>query len=152
MRSYAEGTLVSPVATRAQIENLLGRFGCTQVVIGYEETRAMLGFVWGGRGVRITLPMPSPQDETICLTPSGRRRSSGVIKQRFQAEVRRRWRALYLVMKAKLTAVQDRISTFEREFLPDLVLPDGRTVIEAGGGPLKTALSAGKISLLPEST
>lgn len=42
----------------------------------------------------------------------------------------RRWRALLLVTKAKFEAVASGISTVEREFLADLVLPNGRVVQE----------------------
>jgi hypothetical protein len=44
--------------------------------------------------------------------------------------IRARWRALFVVVKAKLVAVDSGITTIEREFLADLVLPDGETVGE----------------------
>jgi hypothetical protein len=40
------------------------------------------------------------------------------------------WRALLLVIKAKLEAVETGITTFEDEFLAHLVLPNGQTVGE----------------------
>lgn len=43
---------------------------------------------------------------------------------------RAKWRALYLIIKAKLEAVESGISTIEREFFYDIVLPDGNTVGE----------------------
>lgn len=46
-----------------------------------------------------------------------------------QAE-RQRWRALFLVIKAKLESVESRIATFEEEFLAHIVLPDDRTVAD----------------------
>ncbi len=46
-----------------------------------------------------------------------------------QAE-RQRWRALLLVLKAKLEAVESKIATFESEFLSHIVLPDDRTVAQ----------------------
>jgi hypothetical protein len=42
--------------------------------------------------------------------------------------IRQRWRALLLVIKAKLEAVQGGITEFDAEFLPHIVLPDGQTV------------------------
>jgi len=42
----------------------------------------------------------------------------------FDAEVRRRWRSLALIVKAKLVAVDDGISTAEREFLADTMVGD----------------------------
>jgi hypothetical protein len=44
--------------------------------------------------------------------------------------VRQRWRALALVIKAKLEAVEAGITIFEEEFLAHIVLPDGRTAGE----------------------
>jgi hypothetical protein len=41
---------------------------------------------------------------------------------------RARWRALALVIKAKLEAVESGITTFEEEFLAHIVLPDGTTL------------------------
>lgn len=41
---------------------------------------------------------------------------------------RQRWRALALVIKAKLEAVESGITTFEEEFLAHIVMPDGMTV------------------------
>lgn len=41
---------------------------------------------------------------------------------------RQKWRALALVVKAKLEAVESGISEFEEEFLAHIVLPDGQTV------------------------
>lgn len=46
------------------------------------------------------------------------------------AELRRRWRAPALVIKAKLEAVESGIRTFDEEFVADTVLPDGRTVAQ----------------------
>lgn len=41
--------------------------------------------------------------------------------------MRQRWRALALVIKAKLEAIESGITTVDAEFLAHLVLPDGRT-------------------------
>lgn len=54
-----------------------------------------------------------------------------------EQEVRRRWRCLLLLVRAKLEAVEARISgedrqvTFEREFLAYVVVPSGETIYEA---------------------
>jgi response regulator RpfG family c-di-GMP phosphodiesterase len=44
------------------------------------------------------------------------------------AETRRRWRCLAMVIKAKLEVVASGISSFEEEFLAHVMLYDGRTV------------------------
>ena len=38
---------------------------------------------------------------------------------------RQRWRALLLIIRAKLEAVESGITTLESEFLANIVLPDG---------------------------
>jgi hypothetical protein len=49
-------------------------------------------------------------------------------EKRWEQACAERWRALALVIKAKLEAVQQGISTFEDEFLAQTVLPDGNTL------------------------
>ena len=39
-----------------------------------------------------------------------------------------RWRALLLIIRGKLEAVESAITTLESEFLANVVLPDGGTV------------------------
>jgi hypothetical protein len=41
---------------------------------------------------------------------------------------RQRWRALALVIKAKLEAVESGIATFDEEFMNWILLPNGQTV------------------------
>lgn len=53
------------------------------------------------------------------------------------------WRRLVLVVKAKLDLVADGGSTIEREFLADILLPDGRTVHQALGPQLADSYSNG---------
>ncbi|WP_243647545.1 hypothetical protein [Cuneatibacter caecimuris] len=59
--------------------------------------------------------------------------------------------ALYLIVKAKLEAVETGISTIEREFFYDVVLPDGKTVGEWMAPQLETVYQSGDMpSMLPE--
>ncbi len=60
-------------------------------------------------------------------------------QEAYEAEVRRRWRALAAVIKAKLVAVEDNISTMEQEFLAYVVLPNGQTLGEWAGPQLNDA-------------
>jgi hypothetical protein len=48
--------------------------------------------------------------------------------KRYDQECRQRWRALLLVIKAKLEAVESGIACFEEEFLAHIVLPNGQQV------------------------
>lgn len=107
---YAENTGVPVERSQAEIAKLLAKYNATQFATGWDETRAMLSFVAQGRLVRFLLAMPDHK-----------------ARNRDQ-EIRRRWRALVLVVKSKLTAVETGIETFEQAFLPHIVLADGKTV------------------------
>lgn len=128
MTAYAKGTEVTAERSRAEIDQMMQRFGADQFVTGWDANRAMIGFTVNGRMVRLYLPMPARDDEEFAVTATGRARTEAAAREAYNAEVRRRWRSLALVIKAKLAAVEDGISTIEREFLSDLVLPNGSTV------------------------
>jgi hypothetical protein len=63
-------------------------------------------------------------------------------------ELRRRWRALLMVIKAKLVSVEDGISTIEREFMADVVLPNGKTLGEWVAPQLDAAYQSGGMPAL----
>jgi len=56
---------------------------------------------------------------------------------------RQKWRALSLVVKAKLEAVESGITTFEDEFLAHIVLPNGQTVGEQALPRVREAYATG---------
>lgn len=147
---YAERTSVPAERSRNEIEAALRRFGADQFVAGWEAGRAVLGFRVDGRHVRMWLPLPQPEDPEVASTPSGNPRSPSAAREALAREERRRWRALALVVEAELTAVADGISTVEREFLADVVLPDGRTLGEWAGPQVEEAYRTGTMpTLLP---
>ena len=60
------------------------------------------------------------------------------------------WRALRLVIQAKLEAVEAEITTFEEEFLAHIVLPDGQTVAQHVQPRVESMYREGKMqALLP---
>jgi len=120
---YAKGTTVSPEKSRAEIEGLLRRFGATQFVSGWDGEKAILGFTACGRQIRFVLMLPKVEEFE---TTDGRVKASA--EKRWEQACAERWRALALIIKAKLEAVQQGISTFEDEFLAQTVLPDGGTI------------------------
>lgn len=154
MSAYATGTEVSAERSKAEIERTLERFGADQFMTGWDAEKriAVVSFRLAGRMVRLTLPLPGPDDPMIALTPAGRARSATQRQDELAKETRRRWRSLLLVIKAKLTAVSDGISTLEREFMADLVLPSGVTVNEWLAPQIAIAYEAGQMpALLPGS-
>ena len=131
MAKYAEKTEVSSSRSRDEIERTLTRYGATQFAYAWQEGRAVIGFVLGGKQVRLMLPLPDRGAREFAYTPErGLKRSPEQQAQTYEQAVRQKWRALALVVKAKLEAVEAGISVFEREFFYDIVLPDGRTVGE----------------------
>ena len=86
----------------------------------------MIGFTMYDRQVKFVLPMPKFEDYR--LTPTGRIRTENSQISEWEQACRLRWRALKLVIQAKLEAVECGISEFEDEFMANIVLPDGSTV------------------------
>lgn len=148
MSPYASGTDVTADRSRAEIERTLQRFGADQFAYGWDGDQAAIGFRLGGRAVRMTITLPSPTAAGFYQTPTGRRRSDTAARDEYEKEVRRRWRALAAVIKAKLVAVEEGISTIEREFLADLLLPSGQTLGDELV-PRLDRISGGLPALLP---
>jgi hypothetical protein len=130
MARYAEQTSVPSDRSRAEIERTLERYGATAFQYGWTAGRAVIGFSMNDRHIRFVLPLPDRDSLDFTLTPTGRERSAAAAQEAFEQAVRQRWRALALMVKAKLEAVAADIVTFEEEFLPHTVLPSGRTVAE----------------------
>lgn len=129
MNRFAENTTVPIETTKAEIEKLLRRYGAAQFISGWDENKGMIGFTMENRQVKFILPMPRRDD--FKQTPTGRwRRSENSIDLAWERGQRSSWRALKLVIKAKLESVAAGIFTFEQEFMPHIVLPDGQTIGE----------------------
>lgn len=126
--TYASSTSVSVDKSKAEIERLLRRYGADSFASGWDENKAMIGFAMRGRQIRFTLPMPDSHERAFTLTETGRARSPAAAEAAYEQAIRSRWRALALVIKAKLEAVQSGIVSFEDEWATHVVLPDGSTV------------------------
>lgn len=129
MSQYAANTDVTIDRSRAEIEKVLTRYGATQFLYGWTETGAMIAFIARNRQVRFELPMPERKD--YLRTETGRARTAKAAEEAWEQARRQRWRALALVVKAKLEAVESGIVTFDEEFLAHIVTPDGRRVGDA---------------------
>lgn len=128
MPTYAKDTNVASETSRLDIEKTLIRYGAEQFAYATASGKAMIGFTMHGRQVRFILPLP-PQSN-FRQTPTGRDRTEKSQYDAWEQACRQRWRALLLVIKAKLEATECGISTFESEFLANIVLPDGTTAGE----------------------
>lgn len=144
-RRYAEATKVSTDRSVAEIQKLLRRFGATAFTYGWDESSAALMFEMADRRILFRLPMPNPRDREYTHTPTGKSRAPGAAEQAYEQSVRQRWRALALVIKAKLEAVSAGITTLEQEFLAHIQMPDGRTVGEHTAPAIAAAYESGEM-------
>lgn len=114
MSRYAQNTSVPVDRSRAEIEKTLARYGATGFGYSWDrrvrgsgkvEEHALLVFVLKDRRIQLDVIMPEDAREQ-----------------------RQRWRAMLLVVKAKLEAVESGLGTLESEFLANIVMKDGRTI------------------------
>lgn len=130
MPEYAKQTTVSPERSRLEIERTLIRYGATGFMYGWQGERYMVGFELDNRRIRLDIHMPHRSDRRICYTPTGRLRSKAGADKAYRQAMRQRWRALALIIKAKLEAIEAGVTTLEAEFLNATLLPSGQTVGE----------------------
>lgn len=118
MALFAEKTTVPVAKTRSEIEQLLERHKARQygTAVDYELLMARVQFRLHDRVVRFVIGLPD-------------RKKFGA-GARFERAERQRWRALLLVIKAKLESVENSIETFEHAFLGQIVMPNDQTVAD----------------------
>jgi hypothetical protein len=131
MSKYATNTSVGVDRSKAEIERTLTRYGASEFAYATKPTMAVIGFRIANRAVKMTLPLPDPGSRQFTHTANrGTRRTESQAYTEWEQACRQRWRALALVIKAKLEAVESGISTVENEFMAHIMLPDGITVGE----------------------
>lgn len=136
MKKYASGTSVPIERSRVELDKLLTKYGATGTGTMVRSLEATVMFEMKHRTIKFRLVYPTILD---C------ERNAAKLEQ----EKRRLWRALVMVVKAKLEAVESGISTLEREFLADVVLPNGQTVGERIAPDLASFYARGLPPLLP---
>lgn len=148
---YAAETNVDAGQSRAEIERTLQRYGANGFMYGWQGTRALVGFEMAGRQIRFELSMPDPSAREFTHTPSrGQRRTEKQRQSEYEKATRQRWRALSLVIKAKLEAIESGIATFEQEFLAYIALPSGETIGQRTIPQIQAAYAGGSLpALLP---
>lgn len=129
MSQYASNTQVSVEKSKAEIERTLRRYGAKSFAYYADDHRAIIAFVQNDRQIRFALPMPDPNSREFTHHQRGARTPSAR-EALYEQATRQKWRALNLVLKAKLEAVDAGIVTFEEEFMSHFVLPSGITVAE----------------------
>jgi len=127
--SYAVNTSVPVERSKAEIESLLMRYGAQEFFSGHRSGLAVVGFEMRNRRVQFVVPLPSRESEEFTHTGvRGLRRDTTSAFRAWERACRQRWRALALVIKAKLEAVERGITELDSEFLAHFVLPNGSTI------------------------
>jgi hypothetical protein len=122
---FAAKTRVPIDKTRLDIERLVKKYGAKGFVAGWQVNVARIEFLCADRHIRLSVVVPDNEQAA-----------------------RQKWRALLLVIKAKLESVDAKIATFEQAFATDIVMPSGRTVWEEIREPIKLAYEGKPIALL----
>lgn len=129
--TYAKGTDVPVVRSKAELEGMLRAAGANGFALGWEEgADTTVMFRMANRMLRMRVAEPDPVK--LGYTRTGKSRTDAAFERAMDAERRRMWRALVLLVKARLVAVTEGIETVETAFLPWVVIPgtDGQTVGE----------------------
>ncbi|WP_199520077.1 hypothetical protein [Fulvimarina endophytica] len=126
---YAEKTKVPVGQTKSEIEREVMKRNGSAFGVMQERDRAMVIFAIGDRRIRFILHLPAEASyQVICS----------------------RWRALGLVIKAKLESVDAGIETLEDAFMAHIVMPDDSTVSEHIRPRIAQAYATGTMpALLP---
>jgi hypothetical protein len=151
---YASETEVSSEKSQAEIKTTLQRYGATKYAYYEDDDKAGIRCEINRRQIQFIVPLPNRlADEFVYKNhSSGKKivRDVALQHKTWEQACRQRWRALALVIKAKLEAVESGIATFEQEFLDYILLPDGRTVGEYLRPQLEDIYSSGAMpKLLP---
>lgn len=149
-RKYAKGTDVTVRQSLAELEDLIERFAGNQPSgFGYATQGRVTTVQFEIRNRRVRLSIHLPDLETYRMVGINQhvraQRTDAETKAAWQREVNRLWRSLVDVVKAKLVAIDDGITTFEAEFLANLVLPSGDTIGERMAVDLETTLRTGEL-------
>lgn len=147
MTRYASSTTVSSSQSRAEIEKTLERYGATGFMYGWQGDHAIVGFTMRGRNLKFVLPMPARDDRDFTHHTKGVRTAEQAQKLWEQAG-RQRWRALALLIKAKLEAIESGITVFDEEFLAHIMLPGGETFGQRFVPQVNAALEGRTLPLL----
>lgn len=143
MARYAQTTRVGTDRSLSEIERTLTRYGATEFAYFRSATVAVIGFRIHGMLIRMNVPIPNASE--FAHTSTGRTRASSSVAGSREQAIKQRWRALALVVKAKLEAIDSKITTVEQEFASFIVLPNGQTVGEWVEPQIEEAYRSGRM-------
>lgn len=124
-RRYAQNTQVPVDRSRAELESLLQKHGATQRAVFFDDEQAKVHvqFRIDNRMIKLSFDAPAKSEQ----------------------KKRQAWRGCILIVKAKLEFIATGASTIEREFLADILAPDGRTVHQLLAGSVAQMFKTGKL-------
>lgn len=144
MTRYAEDTTVPASRSRDEIERTLDRYGASAFHYSREEVPSGVAvgieFKLQGHLVRLAMLLPSSKEARFTLDTRGYHRSENAARELWEKATRQRWRALALVVKAKLEAIESGIvvpgtdETVGQRIIP--AIKQGRTVPALPAGPI----------------
>ncbi len=145
MRKYAANTNVTAERSQAEIQSMLLKYGCTSFGFVRRPRQILIGFELRNLRFEMSISLPDPNSDEFTKTATGRARRNHD-DALYEQEVRRLYRSLCLLIKAKIVSINEKTAKFEDEFLAYMVTSNGRTVgtwcanliakAQENGGPL----------------
>lgn len=149
-RNFAQGTAVSVEKTYSEIRVLLKKYEATNFALIEQEAHFGIVFEKSNRRVRFVVPLPSKDEAHVTKGNQYRTYQGGYSAAKHEQLIKERWRAAYLVIKAKLESVDSGIESFDEAFMGQLVLPSGQTMSEWVSPQLDASVAGGVMpALLP---
>lgn len=130
---YAKQTAISASGSIAEIQRTVERFGADAFAFSQHAKGGTIGFRFHNRTVRFDVELPDRNAPCFTETEGGQHRSPRKRKpeaalKEWEAACRSKWRSLALLIKALVVAIEDGLIDFDRAFMHDIVMPNGRTV------------------------
>ncbi len=147
---YAETTNVPIERSKTEIKRIIYKYGASNYQFAETDERAMVQFVLNAKLIRFVISFPPVDDPMFSKTPRGRRRVNRQKTSLHEQEIRRRWRALILSVKAKFEVVESGIESFEQAFMAHVVLPDNRVFADVAVAYLEEAYNTKKMPKMLE--
>ena len=147
MTRYAATTSVSVEKSRSEIESILQRYGCEEFAYRTDRKSAQIAFRMNERMLRFDIKLPNPDSKEFTHSnhTHARERSEAQAFKAWEQACRQRWRALALVIKAKLEAVDSGITSFDVEFMAHTIVPGGKVFHEVALPQIEDAYRTGKM-------
>lgn len=124
--AYAKGTTVSVSSSQMEIAKTLERYQVHTYSFGARPGLAMVEFELSLLPIRVAVPLPGKPARQKGPSPETGRTVD--LWTRWEQDVRECWRALLLLIKANLEAIERGIVKPEEAFMAYLITNDGRTL------------------------